>query len=924
MSADMTTTDSPPDPPGFNAKESMGEMVPEMAPANPLARFLEQVQATNSAHLRELRSTWKDVEDFVSAVLRPDPGFPGEALDLQQVRQERERIRGHFLTAPLNRLEATQPHRRALLALQTQETKLRGAVRALPKKVELSWKEASLWLQRRPHRSTGKRQVLLRSVAAHCLERQARRWRSLEDGFVKGVNDSLGLYLSLWRALALTSGLEDSKGLLDRAQSTWLADRISAMRALATLETEIQKGSADLARDIWRSLAGTRFELEEADHQRHRSYWEAQVRSRESELRLQRVSEQTWDSLWSELQRLLSTSEAERAVLVQELHELEGWLEDALERRTEASLPSSLGRVVPAQRRMQDLEAALELIAKRLPTSLAILRSRQASPPKKERWAQVFPEAGLRQAWSSAEEEIQAILAEIEAEQRDILQGAERARDVVRFALELREEDQGSEVCHDALSNARDLVVYQISKESGRENLLGVRLASVLPMLFGDYLLRTGTRRGDFLSWSARRMLKRQGALAGQTLQQSVHSLVRAGVRRTGRLTRDFLASIGFIHKEVTVSAVHRRTYLPDQFLHKDDRHLPAIYHRLFRIEPVEDSRFLVGRARELEALMEARDLWQAGRRVSVLISGQRGSGKTSLLNCFLSELGELEVVRGEFSRRLQSEQDLSDFLRELLGLGPSEDIRESLQSRSRVVIIEELERTFLRAVDGYEALRALQELVAETCASTLWILALNQVALKLLGPTVGLEERFSHRIETASVSRRDLESAIMARHNLSGLRLRFAARHEDARPWTELRRRLGGRKEPQELFFRSLAAQSRGVYRTALEMWLAHIDCIEAGQVCLEPMVVPDLSQTFEELGTDDLFTLVAVLQHGSLSAEEHSTVFRCRERVSRTQLAELLGRDLLEPDPNHPGLRIRPEAMPVVKEALYRKNLL
>jgi hypothetical protein len=762
-------------------------------------------------------------------------------------------------------------------------------------------------------------------VAAYCLERQARRWRRSEDNFVKAVNDSLWLLLSLWRGLAVTAGLqEESKALLERARTAWGAARESATRTLATLETQFEECAGLLGQDIWRFLGRSRLPLDDSDHQRHLSHWEAQIRSREAELRLLRVSEQTWDSLWSELQRLSSTSEAERVVLVQELQELASWLKSALERRGEDPLPSSLARVVPAQRRLQDVEASIELIARRLPTSLNFLRTRTASPPRKEQWVQVFPDTSLRQAWTSVDEDIQTVLAETEMEQSDIVQGAERARDVVRFALELRDEDEGSEICHDALSNARDLVAYQISKESGRENLLDSRLAVILPLLFAAYLLRTGTDRGDFLSWSARRMLKRHGALAGQTLQQSTRSLIRSGVRKGAGLTRDFLASIGFIQKEVTVSAVHRRTYLPEQFLHKDDRNLPAIYQRLFRIEPVDDSRFLVGRARELEALLEARDLWQAGRRVSVLLSGQRGSGKTSLLNCFSSELGEIEVVRGEFSRRLHGEQDLSDFLRGLLELQSSQDIRESLRSRPRVVIIEELERTFLRTVGGYEAVRALQELVAETCASTLWVLALNQVALKLLGPAVGLEERFSHRIETASVSRRDLESAIMTRHNLSGLRLRFAARSEETGAWTELRQRMSGRKEPRELFFRSLAAQSRGVYRTALEMWLAHIDYIEAGQVCLQPMVAPDLSETFEELGSDDLFSLVAVLQHGSLSADEHARIFGGSERASRTQLAELLGRDLLEPDPNHPGLRIRPEAMPVVKEALYRKNLL
>jgi hypothetical protein len=186
------------------------------------------------------------------------------------------------------------------------------------------------------------------------------------------------------------------------------------------------------------------------------------------------------------------------------------------------------------------------------------------------------------------------------------------------------------------------------------------------------------------------------------------------------------------------------------------------------------------------------------------------------------------------------------------------------------------------------------------------------------------LDQRFSHRIETASVSRADLESAILTRHNLSGLRLRFATRHEGSGRWDRWRQMLLGHREPRELFFRGLASQSRGIYRTALEIWLAHIECVEAGQVYLEPITAPDLSQTFAELDLDDLFSLVAIMQHGSLTPEEHALVFECSQDKSRTQLRELEARDLLEPDPNHSGLRLRPEALPVIKEALFRKNLL
>jgi hypothetical protein len=366
------------------------------------------------------------------------------------------------------------------------------------------------------------------------------------------------------------------------------------------------------------------------------------------------------------------------------------------------------------------------------------------------------------------------------------------------------------------------------------------------------------------------------------------------------------------------------RTYLPTQFVRKQHRDLPAIYQRLFRIEPVEDPRFLVGRSPETQAIMQARKLWQEGRSVSVLISGQRGSGKTSLLNCIAAELGNVDVIRGQFHDRLTTVDGLHAFLADLLGLDTPEALLETLQEKPRILIIEELERTFLRVIGGYEAIRALQALIAATCHSTLWILAINQVAYKHLNRVTGLSQRFTHRIQTASANRENLENAIMVRHNLSGLRLRFSARHEAPSRWRALQQRLTGAQPPQEQFFEALARQSAGVYRTALEMWQAHVETVEAGVVYLEPITIPDLGPIVDELEPDDLFTLVAILQHGSLKTAEHAQIFAGAEGASETSLRDLMSRELLEEDPIHPGLRIRPEAMPVVKEALFRRNLL
>lgn len=70
----------------------------------------------------------------------------------------------------------------------------------------------------------------------------------------------------------------------------------------------------------------------------------------------------------------------------------------------------------------------------------------------------------------------------------------------------------------------------------------------------------------------------------------------------------------------------------------------------------MDDPQFLVGRDREIQALVEARAMWEAGRPVSTIVVGERGSGKTSLINCALKgPLVGLPVIRGEFNARVAS-----------------------------------------------------------------------------------------------------------------------------------------------------------------------------------------------------------------------------------------------------------------------------
>ena len=141
------------------------------------------------------------------------------------------------------------------------------------------------------------------------------------------------------------------------------------------------------------------------------------------------------------------------------------------------------------------------------------------------------------------------------------------------------------------------------------------------------------------------------------------------GVQRAYRWA---LLKIGWIAAPRQVAApVIRRADLAEalevQFHARD---LPMIYRRLFRLAPVEDPRFLVGREAEMAGFADALQSWQAGKGASVIVVGARGSGKTSLINCAATGVfAQCDLVRGQFGERLQTPEQMTGFVRALLGI---------------------------------------------------------------------------------------------------------------------------------------------------------------------------------------------------------------------------------------------------------------
>jgi hypothetical protein len=567
-----------------------------------------------------------------------------------------------------------------------------------------------------------------------------------------------------------------------------------------------------------------------------------------------------------------------------------------------------------------------------LPPTLRILTRFSARPRRWIKPRELRPVATTYEAFDrGGRNEISRVLQTVGAEHHRIVQEIERAREVVAFGLSDgdggEERNRDPKIAEEALQNALSLLEFHRRETVVELNGADANLARTMAAVFAENRLILSRNRLGALAY-----------LGQQSSQQAVATLSRNAIEVTKRgiglslrslqeLAHKLLVYIGWLPERATgVSEVFKRPFLPEEFtVDLSAKDLPAIYRRLFRFEAVQDPRFLVGRECEMDAIAEARAMWEAGRSVALLMIGERGSGKTSLINCAMKRpLEGLEIVRGEFSERLSNAAQLREFLTKLSGLDDPARLEHALNERRRVLILEELERSFLRQIGHYAATRELQRLIAATCRNTLWIVVTNQVAFRFLDAAVSLGHSFSHRINAASASRDAMRDAILLRHNLSGLRLQFSLPPEERTIGSRIRNRLRGQADPEQMFFDQLARESGGVFRTAFEIWLGQIDAAQAGALVMNPLAAPDLTPVIAALDLDDLFALAAVLQHGSLTPEEHATIFQRSLAASQAQIDELLAREIIEPDPHRTGFRVRPEALRVVKEALYRRNLL
>lgn len=452
-------------------------------------------------------------------------------------------------------------------------------------------------------------------------------------------------------------------------------------------------------------------------------------------------------------------------------------------------------------------------------------------------------------------------------------------------------------------------------------------------------------RIGSALRDGAATVRRRAERLAG-----TANRLLRAAQSRARRLVR--LGQSAVEGEQVTEES---RQHTIDALASIDDvlARLPRVYRRLFAFEPLVDDAMLVGRSADIFAIKQHFDHWRMGQTDAIVVSGFDGNGLTSFLNILPAAVfADAAVRRLAFHERQTDEADLADSIGKMLGLhGAAPRSLDELANRivemaapeqPIVGVLENLEQTLLRTPSGSGLVRRLLAFLSRTDFRVFWVAAVARQAWLYVERVEPTAARLVRHHPLSSIPRDGIRDVILSRHLRSGMPLHFVP-PDPLPPLLKRRLRRAGTETDRQTalrqdYFDRLGRLCGGNLVLAMLYWLRSASLDEQTRVFRIHPIEPLSFAHLEALTLDQSFTLKAMLDHGTLTLEEHDDIFGLPHESSRHIFESLGNQFLIEPADSDGRLtnfsfttvaekrphRIRPLVMHPVISHLRSRNLI
>ncbi len=374
------------------------------------------------------------------------------------------------------------------------------------------------------------------------------------------------------------------------------------------------------------------------------------------------------------------------------------------------------------------------------------------------------------------------------------------------------------------------------------------------------------------------------------------------------------------------------------RFLTDTEEHikaLPYVYQRLFRLAPLSDDRFFAARKAELDLLKQEFERWQNGKFTITALIGERGSGITTLLNFARQQIyKDYPIIKLDFlvGRTIFTDEALFqllkstfqelDFNHEPKNIDDLEDEINTLVKR-KIVFAENLQQLFLRTTYGFDALERFMLFISRTHRKIHWILTCSLYSWEYFAKVLNIDEYVQQKIVFESLPQTEFEEIILKRHRASGYQLFFKPTDEivQSRRYKKLKTDWERQQYLQSLFFGQLTELAAGNISVAMLFWLRSYEEFSENKLILPATINFDSSFLYQ-LPAEELFTLAALLQHDTLSTEDHALVFHQDVQQSHLLLNRMANKGFLVKQAN--GYHIHPFLYRPIVRVLQSDNII
>ena len=348
----------------------------------------------------------------------------------------------------------------------------------------------------------------------------------------------------------------------------------------------------------------------------------------------------------------------------------------------------------------------------------------------------------------------------------------------------------------------------------------------------------------------------------------------------------------------------------------------------MFQFSNKHEDRFFVGRTNEINTLNKALAVWQEVGFVITALIGEKGSGKSALIQHFYEKhTNELQLLKIELNEKIIDEKALCKWLSLKLLKQQCEDFERLVElvnaiPQKSVIVLKNMQHLFLKTVDGFEAQHRLLDLLYQTARNHFWIVTYTPISFNFLDQTHRIADNYTHLIRLENPDYQMLEKLILFRHGFSGFQLSFEKGANPSRFFGMYHpSRLIKAEESQTIFFRELQNQTNGNISLALMYWIHHIEMLDEKTILVHPISIPEVDY-IRELSSEIHFSLHLLLLHDGLNEEDFIKLSGQSPLLAKAALISLKEKGLLIQRSNK--YTINPVVYPFVTNILKSHNLI